>query len=80
MCTEELCDSRSSRGKIMSFVQGKMKDLLGEVDQDLADFVQEHLKERKGPKELVGGLEPVRSSRILQSQSSKRAPKLTSTS
>ena len=36
-----------------------MKDLLGEVDEDLVDFVLEHLREKKGPGSLVDGLEPV---------------------
>lgn len=36
-----------------------MKDLLGEVDEDLADFVIEHLRDKKGPDDLVEGLEPV---------------------
>lgn len=45
--------------KIKPFVRNKMKDLLGEVDEDLADFVLEHLRDKKGPDELVDGLEPV---------------------
>ncbi|ORX35471.1 hypothetical protein BD324DRAFT_632974 [Kockovaella imperatae] len=45
--------------KIMSFIQSKMKDLLGEVDQDLADFVLEHLRERKKAADLIDGLEPI---------------------
>jgi hypothetical protein len=40
-------------------VRDKMKGLLGEVDEDLADFVLEHLKERKGAADLVEGIEPV---------------------
>lgn len=40
-----------------------MKDLLGEVDEDLADFVIEHLRDKKGPDDLVEGLEPVSRSR-----------------
>ena len=45
--------------KIRPFVHGKMKALLGEVDEDLADFVLEHLRDRKGPEELTEGIEPV---------------------
>ncbi|KAK8865624.1 hypothetical protein IAR55_000768 [Kwoniella newhampshirensis] len=47
------------RDKIRPFVHEKMTDFLGELDQDLADFVLEHLRDRKGADELVEGLEPV---------------------
>ncbi|KAK1927911.1 hypothetical protein DB88DRAFT_56444 [Papiliotrema laurentii] len=47
------------RDKIRPLVRDKMKGLLGEVDEDLADFVLEHLKERKGAADLVEGIEPV---------------------
>lgn len=46
--------------KLKPFVRNKMKALLGEVDDDLADFVIEHLRDHKGADELVDGLEPVR--------------------
>lgn len=42
-----------------------MTGFLGEVDEDLGDFVIEHIREKKGPDELVKGLEPV-SSAILK--------------
>ena len=45
-------------------MRNKMKDLLGEVDEDLAEFVLEHLRDRKGPDDLVDGLEPVRESPV----------------
>ncbi|WWD18199.1 hypothetical protein CI109_102649 [Kwoniella shandongensis] len=47
------------RDKIQPFVHEKMVDLLGELDQDLADFVLEHLRDRRGADDLVEGLEPV---------------------
>jgi hypothetical protein len=37
-----------------------MKELLGDVDEDLADFVLEQVRERKSPDDVVNGLEPVR--------------------
>lgn len=39
-----------------------MRNLLGEVDEDLADFIFEHLREHKGPDNLFDDLEPVGSS------------------
>jgi hypothetical protein len=48
--------------KIRSFVHGQMRNLLGEVDEDLADFIFEHLREHKGPDNLFDDLEPVGSS------------------
>jgi hypothetical protein len=36
-----------------------MKELLGDVDEDLADFVLEQVRERKSPDDVVDGLEPV---------------------
>ncbi len=36
-----------------------MRDILGEVDEDLADFILEHLRERKGADDLIEGIEPV---------------------
>ncbi|WVF70986.1 hypothetical protein IAT40_005782 [Kwoniella sp. CBS 6097] len=47
------------RNKIKPFVQGKITDFLGELDQDLADFVLEHIKDKKGADDLVDGLEPI---------------------
>jgi hypothetical protein len=46
--------------KIRSFVHNQMKELLGEVDEDLADFVLEQIREKKRPDNVVDGLEPVR--------------------
>ena len=45
--------------KFRPFVRDKMKDLLGEVDEDLADFVLEHLRDKKGAAEIIEGIEPV---------------------
>ena len=57
---EELIGSQLLiREKIRPFVHGKMRDLLGEVDEDLADFVLENLRNKKGPNRLVEDLEPV---------------------
>jgi RNA-binding protein 25 len=39
-----------------------MKELLGDVDEDLADFVLEQVRERKSPDDVVEGLEPVSTS------------------
>ncbi|KAK4687335.1 RNA-binding protein 25, partial [Tremellales sp. Uapishka_1] len=47
------------KAKISPFVREKMTDFLGEADEDLANFVLEHVREKKGPSELVEGLEPV---------------------
>ncbi len=48
------------RDKLRPFVHEKMTGFLGEVDEDLGDFVIEHVRGKKGPDELVDGLEPVR--------------------
>lgn len=40
-------------------MQDKIDGFLGEVDEDLVDFCVEHVREKKGPDELVDGLEPV---------------------
>ncbi|OCF31872.1 hypothetical protein I317_02949 [Kwoniella heveanensis CBS 569] len=47
------------QNKIKPFVQNKITDFLGELDQDLADFVLEHIKDKKGADDLVDGLEPI---------------------
>lgn len=47
------------QNKIKPFVHQKIKNFLGELDEDLADFVLEHLRDRKGANDLVDGLEPV---------------------
>lgn len=47
------------RTKIDAFVQRKIREALGEVDEDLAQFVMEHIEARKGPEELVDELSPV---------------------
>lgn len=47
------------RSKMQSVVQNKITDSLGELDQDLADFVMEHISERKGPEALVDELQAV---------------------
>ncbi|XAO23547.1 hypothetical protein I312_102326 [Cryptococcus bacillisporus CA1280] len=47
------------QSKIKPFVQEKIKNFLGELDEDLADFVLEHLRDRKGADDLVDGLEPI---------------------
>jgi hypothetical protein len=36
-----------------------MAQVMGEVDQELADFVMDHLRDAKGPAALVEGLEAV---------------------
>ncbi|OCF75290.1 hypothetical protein I204_04143 [Kwoniella mangroviensis CBS 8886] len=45
--------------KIKPFVEGKINEFLGELDQDLVEFVLEHLKDKKGSDDLVDGLEPI---------------------
>lgn len=45
--------------KIQVFVQDKIRDSLGELDQDLADFVMEQLAEHKGPEDLIDELQAV---------------------
>ncbi|EIW72718.1 hypothetical protein TREMEDRAFT_13947, partial [Tremella mesenterica DSM 1558] len=47
------------QGKILNLVKEKMRHFLGEVDDDLVDFVLEHLRARKGPNSLIEGIEPV---------------------
>lgn len=37
----------------------QMREYIGEVDEDLAEFVIEQVKARKGPDDFVDGLEPV---------------------
>nr|XP_018265023.1 uncharacterized protein I303_03205 [Kwoniella dejecticola CBS 10117]OBR87181.1 hypothetical protein I303_03205 [Kwoniella dejecticola CBS 10117] len=45
--------------KIKPFIEGKIRDLLGELDADLVDFVLEQTREKKGSDDLVDGLEPI---------------------
>lgn len=46
--------------KLDAIVKRKIIHYLGDNDEDLAMFVNEHLKDHKGPGKLVEGLEPVR--------------------
>jgi len=46
--------------KLDAIVKRKIFHYLGDHDEDLAMFVNEHLKDHKGPGKLVEGLEPVR--------------------
>lgn len=55
---EAVSDSTIER-KLEPVIQKKIKEFLGDVDDDLVMFVIEHLKDRKGPSKLVEGLEPV---------------------
>ncbi|WVQ71288.1 hypothetical protein IAR50_000814 [Cryptococcus sp. DSM 104548] len=52
-------NDRLMQSKIKPFINAKITDYLGELDVDLADFVLEHLQGKKGPDELIDGLEPV---------------------
>ena len=36
-----------------------MKHFLGEVDEDMVDFILENLRDRKGPQDVIEGIEPV---------------------
>jgi len=45
--------------KLDAIVKRKIIHYLGDNDEDLAMFVNEHLKDHKGPGKLVEGLEPV---------------------
>jgi len=40
-------------------VSDKIQEFLGDVDQDLVDFVLENIREKKRPDDVVDGLEPV---------------------
>lgn len=46
--------------KLHAIIKRKLIHYLGDNDEDLAMFVNEHLKDHKGPGKLVEGLEPVR--------------------
>jgi RNA-binding protein 25 len=46
--------------KLDTIIKRKIIHYLGDNDEDLAMFVNEHLKDHKGPGKLVEGLEPVR--------------------
>lgn len=50
---------RTTKVKILSFVNSKLEEYLGEVDKDLADYVMENISERSKPDTMVDGLEPV---------------------
>ena len=50
--------------KLDAIVKRKIIHYLGDNDEDLAMFVNEHLKDHKGPGKLVEGLEPVRSNSL----------------
>jgi len=43
----------------VKLVERNITEAIGELDQDLADFVMEHITARKGPEELVEELSPV---------------------
>lgn len=45
--------------KLDAIVKRKIIHYLGDNDEDLAMFVNEHLKDHKGPAKLAEGLEPV---------------------
>ncbi|KAL1405199.1 hypothetical protein Q8F55_008824 [Vanrija albida] len=45
--------------KIQGLIERKIADALGGLDQDLADFVVDHLTQHKGPRELVDDLSAV---------------------
>lgn len=47
------------RAKIRGVIERKIADVLGGADQDLADFVIDHITQRKGPGELVDDLSAV---------------------
>ncbi|WRT65978.1 uncharacterized protein IL334_002929 [Kwoniella shivajii] len=47
------------KDKIKPFVETKITAFLGELDQDLVEFVLEHLRDKKGSDDLVDGLEPI---------------------
>jgi RNA-binding protein 25 len=51
--------------KIKPFVADKIKASLGDPDEDLVDFVLENIRDRKGPEDIIDGLEPVRIGRPL---------------
>lgn len=48
-----------TRSKILGLVERNITSALGELDQDLVDFVMGHLEGHKGPEELVDELSPV---------------------
>jgi hypothetical protein len=50
--------------KLDAIVKRKIIHYLGDNDEDLAMFVNEHLKDHKGPGKLAEGLEPVRSNTV----------------
>lgn len=54
-----IVSQRSTKAKILSFVNSKLEEYLGEVDKDLADFIMENITERNRPDTVVDGLEPV---------------------
>lgn len=58
---------RQVQPKIKSFVGKRIASALGELDEDLAAFVMEHLAERKGPEDLVDDLNPVSAARVARS-------------
>lgn len=45
--------------KIVPYIHDEMREFIGEVDEDLAEFVVEQVKARKAPDDFVDGLEPV---------------------
>jgi hypothetical protein len=49
----------NTRSKILRLVERKITSALGELDEELAGFVMEHISNRKGPNELVDELSPV---------------------
>lgn len=50
---------RQVQSKIRSFVGDGITNALGELDEDLAAFVMEHIADRKTPEDLVEELSPV---------------------
>jgi hypothetical protein len=45
--------------KVVPFIKEKIQASLGEQDDDLNNFVIQHVKERASPDEIVEGLEAV---------------------
>ncbi|WWC88177.1 uncharacterized protein L201_003082 [Kwoniella dendrophila CBS 6074] len=52
-------DQSTIQNKIKPFIDSKINDFLGELDQDLVEFVLEQLKDKKGSEDLIDGLEPI---------------------
>lgn len=53
-CFQSIMDT-----KVVPFIKEKIQASLGEQDDDLNNFVIQHVKERASPDEIVEGLEAV---------------------